>query len=218
MRRLLLLLSLWLLVGCGEGEPSVCRGRYLEIEGYSTLTLRTEGEKGGARTVRFLIDESEMDHPEALLVGSPLTVYYRGKLQGDKPCRALRIEVDETYARLVGRWLESEERELDMGVGLEAGGRAYSIGMQTIAFEKWEYLPEGLRLSGNTLGGGNSVPFSEVWNIEELTDEQMTLSQPDLVLRFHRETDADIEAREARIEAERLAREKAKAKAKSKRK
>ncbi len=217
MRRLLLLPLLWLLAACGQREASLCHGEFLEMEGYSTLKISTENEKGERRTLRFLIEETEMEHPEALLSGAPLTVYYRGKLSSDKPTAALRIVIDERYAQLTGRWLDSEEPELDMGIGLVAGGKAYSIGMQTVAFERWEYLPDAIRLSGNTLGGGNSVPFSEVWSIEELNAERLTLSQPDIVLHLHRETEADIAAREARIEAEREAREKAKNKEKRRR-
>lgn len=208
MRRLLLF-GLLLLTACGEGELRSLSGVYLDrVDSLATLQFQTTDEKGRSQKTSLRLSTLEVSAPAALIPGAPVTLYYQGNsLEGsDSP---IRVEVDESYACLVGRWLERDEPELDMGLELLPKGLARSIGMQTIAFEKWEYLPEGIRLSGATIGGGNSVPFSEMWVVEELTDSLLTLSQPDLTLRFRRESDADIRAREERAEAARQAAEEA---------
>ncbi len=207
MRQGLLLSALLLFTACGEEELQSLSGTYVEMEDFTTLKFRSVDEKGRTQTTRFQINETQVEHSEALLPGAPVQIYFRGRLSSDEQKQAVRIVVDDTYARLIGRWIERDEAEFDMGIELLAGGLARSIGMQTVAFNRWEYSSEGIRLGGNTLGGGNAVAFSEVWQVEELTDSLLTLTQPDLVIRFRRESEAHIAAREARAEAARLAAE-----------
>ena len=119
-------------------------------------------------------------------------------LIGEQGNTAVRIEVDPTCARLLGRWIEAEDG-MGMGIEFEAGGTARSIGMQTLIFTGWEQLPDGgLKLNGYSIGNGNTITFSEEWEIQELEPDRLTIAQSDLTLRFRRETEEDALAREER--------------------
>lgn len=161
-------------------------------------TLQLTGEQN--RRVSFCTGEADIEFADKLVVGCRVKVRYRGRIR--KGCAtAVRIEVDPTCSRLLGRWIEDSEESSGMGMGIELdkGGIARSIGMQTLLFTNWELTPDDkLRLEGNSIGLGNTIAFSEDWEIQRLEPTRLTIAQSDLTLRLHRETEEDALAREER--------------------
>lgn len=193
----------WLFVGCGAGEPSLFTGTFTEAE-LNTVTIAPE--RGAA--VTFSTEGAELIGFEELIPGSPVRVTYTGRIDKGEEVPALRIEVDPTYARLLGRWIETGEGADELGMGFELAPRgkknepnASSIGMQTLVFRRWELTPEGgLLLSGHSLGNGNTVSFSEEWEILLLDSDRLVIAQPDLTLTLRRETEEDVVRRLEREE------------------
>lgn len=180
-----------LLTACGSERIESFEGTLSEAQ-FNALTLI--GEQG--HPVTFRTDEAEFEFADELATGCRVKVLYRGRIR-EGSATAVRIEVDPTCARLLGRWIEEEEDGMGMGIEFEAGGTARSIGMQTLVFTGWEQLPDGgLKLSGYSIGNGNTISFSEEWELQELEPDRLTIAQSDLTLRFRRETEADILARE----------------------
>lgn len=161
-------------------------------------TLQLIGEQN--RRISFCTEEAEIEFADKLVAGCRVKVRYRGRIR--KGCAtAVRIEVDPTCSRLLGRWIEDSEENSGMGMGIELdeGNIARSIGMQTLLFTNWELTPDDkLRLEGNSIGLGNTIAFSEDWEIQKLEPTRLTIAQSDLTLRFRRETEEDVRIREER--------------------
>lgn len=187
--------ALLLLTACSADRIELFEGTLSEVQ-FNALTLT--GDDG--RSVHFGIEEAEMSHAGELVSGSFVKVYYRGRIK-DGSAAAVRVEVDPTVSRLLGRWIETGEGSDEYGMGFElaSGGVAYSIGMQTLVFTAWEPTRSGgLKLSGNSIGNGNTISFSEEWEILDLGPSRLTIGQDDLTLHFRRETAEDVQAREER--------------------
>lgn len=183
------------LTACGEEPAGEFSGTLSDLQ-LNTLTVLSEE----GRPVNFSVDEATLALCEGLVAGCPVKIDYRGRL-GKETCTAVRLETNPTYARLLGRWIETGEGSADFGMGVElaSGGLARSIGMQTIVFTTWELTPQGgLLLAGRSLGNGTTVAFEEEWEITDLGPSQLTIAQDDLTLRFRRETVDDIDARTTR--------------------
>ena len=191
MRISSVLLAGLLLAACGSDRITTFEGTLSEAQ-FNALTLI--GEQGNP--VTFRTEEAEFEFADKLATGCRVKVLYRGRIR-EGSATAVRIEVDPTCARLLGRWIEAEDG-MGMGIEFEAGGTA-SIGMQTLIFTGWEQLPDGgLKLNGYSIGNGNTITFSEEWEIQELEPDRLTIAQSDLTLRFRRETEEDALAREER--------------------
>ncbi|MBQ8307562.1 MAG: hypothetical protein IJX56_02015 [Alistipes sp.] len=191
MKRWLIGSLLWL-TACGESPPKELSGYFEEAkEEEQSLTIAV-----GKELVSFRIEGAECLHMDELQPGSPVRIQYR-KLARQGATPALRVEVDPTYNRLLGRWIEvGPDAAYGMGIELAPKGNAYSIGMQTLIFRAWQLTPQGeILLSGHSLGNGQSLSFSEEWRIQHLSSESLILAQEDLTLRFRRENEADQEER-----------------------
>ena len=183
------------LAACGEEPAGRFSGTLSDLQLNTLTVLSAEG-----RPVNFSVDDSTLALCGELVAGCPVEIDYRGRL-GKETCTVLRLETNPTYARLLGRWIETGEGSADFGMGIElaSGGLARSIGMQTIIFTTWELTPQGgLLLAGRSLGNGTTAAFEEEWEVVDLGPSQLTIAQDDLTLRFHRETEEDVEARETR--------------------
>ena len=192
MRISSVLLAGLLLAACGSDRITTFEGTLSEAQ-FNALTLI--GEQGNP--VTFRTEEAEFEFADELATGCRVKVLYRGRIR-EGSATAVRIEVDPTCARLLGRWIEAEDG-MGMGIEFEAGGTARSIGMQTLIFTGWEQLPDGgLKLNGYSIGNGNTITFSEEWEIQELEPDRLTIAQSDLTLRFRRETEEDALSREER--------------------
>ena len=167
MRISSVLLAGLLLAACGSDRITTFEGTLSEAQ-FNALTLI--GEQGNP--VTFRTEEAEFEFADKLATGCRVKVLYRGRIR-EGSATAVRIEVDPTCARLLGRWIEAEDG-MGMGIEFEAGGTARSIGMQTLIFTGWEQLPDGgLKLNGYSIGNGNTITFSEEWEIQELEPDQI---------------------------------------------
>lgn len=199
MKGLLCALLLVMLCACSKPREELFEGTISEIR-IDTLAITSKDRV----RLDFLVAGAEMVHFEGLVEGAPVKVTYREKLSKNRANPALRIEVNPTYARLMGHWIEVGDgaRAYGMGIALLPRGEAHSIGMQTMLFKSWRLTPQGnLWLAGHSLGNGQTIAVEDEWRIVRLTDEELTLALEELTLHFCRETEADREARRAREES-----------------
>lgn len=88
-----------------------------------------------------------------------------------------------------GKWVEPvpgmENRF--QGMQLEKGGKASSINMATLQYEKWEKKENLLILSGKSIGNKVTGPFTDTLTIEKLTEDELILKKGRLTLRYHKQ-------------------------------
>ncbi|MBQ4279983.1 MAG: lipocalin family protein [Rikenellaceae bacterium] len=88
-----------------------------------------------------------------------------------------------------GKWVEPVPGMKDQmqGVNLEKGGKASSINMATLQYEKWERRGEKLILSGKSIGNGETISFSDTLAIEKLTENELTLKKGSLTINYRKQ-------------------------------
>ena len=73
------------------------------------------------------------------------------------------------------------------GVNLEKGGKASSINMATLQYEKWEKKGNMLILSGKSIGNHETISFTDTLTIEELTENKLTLKKGSLTINYQKQ-------------------------------
>lgn len=89
-----------------------------------------------------------------------------------------------------GRWLEetTSEQAFTQGFELKPDGTASSIGMATLLYEKWNLNGTQLILSGKSIGNGQTIDFSDEWQIRLITPRLLKLKNSnDYERNYYRE-------------------------------
>lgn len=73
------------------------------------------------------------------------------------------------------------------GVRLEKAGKASSINMATLQYERWERRADTLILSGKSIGNHQTISFTDTLLIDELTDSTLTLRRGGQSFRYRRQ-------------------------------
>ncbi len=91
-------------------------------------------------------------------------------------------------AGVEGEWVEPVPGMADMvqGFSLQEGGKASSINMATMQYRAWEQKDGLLILSGESIGNGMTVHFSDTLTIEKITQDSLVLKKKTLTLRYSR--------------------------------
>lgn len=86
----------------------------------------------------------------------------------------------------MGRSVPGMETQMQ-GVNLEKGGKASSINMATLQYEKWEKKGNMLILSGKSIGNHETISFTDTLTIEELTENKLTLKKGSLTINYQKQ-------------------------------
>lgn len=80
---------------------------------------------------------------------------------------------------LTGNWIEvmPVNRNIVQGVTLDADGKANSIGMATLQYEKWKAVDGKLILWGKSIGNGQTIDFSDTLTIVRATADSLLLDK-----------------------------------------
>lgn len=92
-------------------------------------------------------------------------------------------------AKLEGTWLEPVPgmEQMTQGFTLEEGGKASSVNMATLQYDKWERNGDNILLQGTSIGNGISFQFTDTLNIEQLTTDSLILKRKGFTVRYYRE-------------------------------
>lgn len=88
-----------------------------------------------------------------------------------------------------GKWVEpipGMESQMQ-GVNLEEGGKASSINMATLLYEKWEKKDNLLILSGQSIGNHETISFTDTLTIEKLTENKLILKKGSLTINYQKQ-------------------------------
>ncbi|MBO5024531.1 MAG: lipocalin family protein [Bacteroidaceae bacterium] len=88
-----------------------------------------------------------------------------------------------------GNWVEPVPGMEDQmqGISLEEGGKASSINMATLQYEKWERKGDMLILSGKSIGNHTTGSFVDTLTIEKLTDSDLILKKGSLTINYQKQ-------------------------------
>ena len=106
-------------------------------------------------------------------------------------------EAPRPETSLEGYWIEvmPVNRHITQGLRLDADGCAASIGMHTLRYTAWERQGEQLFLTGESLGNGRTVRFTDTLDIVRLSADSLTLGKHGMYRVAYVRADSDREAR-----------------------
>ena len=126
----------------------------------NTVTVQDQTSES---TYTFSTAEADRSEAHGLLMGAPVVVEYKGRLE--EGAQALKVATNPTYAEAVGRWMlyDPENPEFSMGIEIRVEGEAASINSATLVYTGWELLDEAgkILLKGQSIGNGGSFDFSQ---------------------------------------------------------
>ncbi|WP_295940483.1 lipocalin family protein [uncultured Alistipes sp.] len=141
----------------------------------SMNTVTVEGTEG---TYAFSTMDADKSEANGLLLGAPVTVEYKGKLESG--VAAKKVSTDPTYAEAVGEWTMPDplDSEKVMGVEVMVQGKARSINMATLSHVLWELQGDDgkILLKGMSLGSGAPIQFTQTGVISKKADGTYTMA------------------------------------------
>lgn len=90
---------------------------------------------------------------------------------------------------LTGSWVEPVPGMENMvqGFSLEENGKASSVNMATLQYEKWQSSGKQLVLSGKSIGNHQTIDFTTTYEIKELSPQKLVLEKDNQVFTFRRQ-------------------------------
>ena len=86
-----------------------------------------------------------------------------------------------------GTWLAPiHGRHGEQGFPLGKGGRAESVNMATLNSETWSRKGDRLILTGQSIGNGQTLQFSDTLRIETLDAQTLTVTRRGVMATYHR--------------------------------
>lgn len=162
------------LAACGEREPRTFTGFITD----ATMNTVTVQDQSAESTYTFSTEEADRSEAHGLLVGAPVVVDYKGRLE--EGAEAIKVATNPTYAEAVGRWMlyDPENPEFTMGIDIRIEGEAASIRSATLVYTGWELLDEAgkILLKGQSIGNGGSFDFSQTGIIAKNAAGNYTLT------------------------------------------
>lgn len=78
---------------------------------------------------------------------------------------------------ITGEWVEPVPgmEGVKQGFKLEDGGKASSINMATLRYQTWKQEGDLLILSGESIGNGQTIPFTDTLQIRRQTADSLVL-------------------------------------------
>lgn len=144
---------------CGEREPKTFTGFITDAATQSVTVQDLSSEQ----TYTFSLADADRSEAYGLLVGAPVVVEYRGRLEDGAD--AVKVSTNPTYAEAIGTWMfhDEENPEFSMGIEIHVEGEASSIHSATLLYTGWELLDEAdkILLKGRSVGNGQSFDFSQ---------------------------------------------------------
>ncbi len=152
------------LVACENKKAESFSGRIKRTEGNSVTVVAENG-----RIITFTTENADLKQAYGLLEGNTATVEYEGELVTPMP--ALKVSTDPTYARAIGRWMESnpENPSAVHGLRIKVKGVVRSINMPERHYKSWKVgsEPNQILLEGVLKADDRLVPFEQTATIVE---------------------------------------------------
>lgn len=89
---------------------------------------------------------------------------------------------------IIGEWVQPIPGMDDQmqGINLEEGGKASSINMNTLVYEKWQQDGDKLILSGKSIGNGQTIEFNQEYTLSTACKDRLILTSGKIKLVYER--------------------------------
>ena len=174
IKLILAALAVCALAACADNTPKTYTG-FIADATMNTVTVRNLTSE---ETYTFSTMNADKSEANGLLLGAPVVVDYKGKLE--EGVAATKVATDPTYAEAVGDWTMPDPINPDgvMGIRIEVEGEASSINMATLVYKSWELQGEAgkILLMGQSIGNGQTIDFTQTGVIAKDAEGRYTLS------------------------------------------
>ena len=149
------------MTACGDNTPQTFTGFITDA---SMNTVTVENAEG---TFTFSTMDADKSEANGLLLGAPVVVDYKGKLEDG--AAAAKVATDPTYAEAVGKWTMPDPiaPEGVMGIDILIEGQARSINMATLRYKKIITKP----LASFNRSTSRNRQFSSIFNHYNTTQD-----------------------------------------------
>lgn len=193
-----------ILAACGSGNTAVEKNvRGTLIIGHEVRSFSEEGSSKDywvSDETGLLMTEYRKAIGSEIVTGKPVTAELRVKI-AKKMEDGFAADYDGTYkvmeiisimpfqADILGKWVEPVPGmpSMQQGFLLKENGEAESIGMATLLYKKWKRSNDKLILSGISLGNHQNIDFSDIYQINELTNNRLILKKDGNIYTFNRQ-------------------------------
>ncbi len=103
-------------------------------------------------------------------------------------CAAAALTASCGSSAITGEWTEPVPGMDNMvqGIRIDKGGKASSVNMSTLKYEKWHKAGRSLVLSGKSIGNGQTIAFTDTFAIDKLTSDSLILTKGSYTIRYKR--------------------------------
>lgn len=163
---------------CGGVRENTACGVIVDATMNSVMIVSQAGD-----TLSFSTVDAERVGPDGILIGDTATVYFQGEVRPGQAVSVTKMVVSPTprpEKLITGAW-EQPILGLDgvQGVEIKGDGTAASINMSTLQYEKWALRGDKLILSGQSVGNGQTIDFSDTLRIEKISADSLVLLRGD---------------------------------------
>lgn len=94
-----------------------------------------------------------------------------------------------TNSDISGTWIQPVPNmpNITQGFTLNPDGTATSVNMATLQYDTWELNGNELKMTGRSIGNGQTIEFSEIYTIEKLTPDTLILQNGDMTMTYTRQ-------------------------------
>lgn len=174
MQMLAALLTVCGLAACCDNAPKSFSGTIADASMNNVTVQAADADQ----TYTFSTMDADKSEANGLLLGAPVVVDYKGKLENG--VAATKVSTDPTYAQAVGKWTMPDpiDPEGVMGIEIEVEGEARSINMATLVYKSWELQDEAgkILLKGQSIGNDQTIDVTQTGVIAKDAAGRYTLS------------------------------------------
>lgn len=157
---------------CGYNVENTAKGVILDAT-MNTITI-TDSQSGD--TLSFSTMNSEKIAADGILLGDTAQLFYKGALTNETVATKV-IVTPAALSPLLGAWVEPIPGiGGEQGILFEKGGIASSINMYTLVYKSWQQNGDTLTLTGESIGNGQTIDFTEKAVIEKLDIDSLVIA------------------------------------------
>lgn len=166
------------MISCGPTGPQTIKGQIVDAS-MNVITISTDQ----GDTLSFSSMDVAIESPEGILLGDSAQITYNAPLskEANTLTLATRIVVTpiapRTQTNILGRWVQPiAGMDGVQGVEFREDGTAASINMATLVYKTWSMDGDTLRMTGQSIGNGQTIDFTQNATIEMPNSDSLILT------------------------------------------
>lgn len=171
------------LTACNSNKEQVATGIICDGSMNTLMIVSTNGD-----TLSFSTMDADKTQANGLLIGDTAQVFYTGKTGLLTATKVIVTPAQRGNTEILGEWIQPIESMPGetQGIKIDENGTASSINMATLVYEKWSQDGDQLILSGQSIGNGQTIQFTDTLKIETVTPDSLILSSNGNIIRYSR--------------------------------